>query len=60
MIFSKKEHINVYFLSGGIEEFAKNYPDYLEEPEKEKYVNMKKERDRQTKIVEDKKDLKAS
>jgi hypothetical protein len=31
----------VYFLSGGIEEFCKKFPEYLEGPEKEKYVNMK-------------------
>ena len=58
--FFQKGYDNVYFLSGGIEEFAKNYPDYLEGPEKEKYINMKKERDRQAKIAEDKKNLKAS
>jgi len=58
--FFQKGYDNVYFLSGGIEEFAKNYPDYLEGPEKEKYVNMKKEKDRQAKIAEDKKNLKAS
>ena len=58
--FFQKGYDNVYFLSGGIEEFAKNYPDYLEGPEKEKYINMKKERDRQAKIAEDKKNLKTS
>jgi len=58
--FFQKGYDNVYFLSGGIEEFAKNYPDYLEGPEKEKYINMKKEKDRQAKIAEDKKNLKAS
>ena len=58
--FFQKGFDNVYFLSGGIEDFAKNYPDHLEGVEKEKYVNMKKERDRQAKIVEDKKNLKKS
>ena len=53
--FFQKGYDNVYFLSGGIEEFAKNHPDHLEGPEKEKYINMKKERDRQAKIAEDKK-----
>ena len=28
--FFQKGYDNVYFLSGGIEEFAKNYPEYLE------------------------------
>ena len=58
--FFQKGYDNVYFLSGGIEEFAKNYPDHLEGPEKEKYVNMKKERDRQAKLAEDKKNGRAS
>ena len=58
--FFQKGFDNVYFLSGGIEDFAKNYPDHLEGVEKEKYVNMKKERDRQAKIMEDKKNLKKS
>ena len=53
--FFQKGYDNVYFLSGGIEEFAKNFPEHLEGPEKEKYVNMKKERDRQSKIAEYKK-----
>lgn len=58
--FFQKGYDNVYFLSGGIEEFAKNYPDHLEGPEKEKYVNMKKEKDRQAKLAEDKKNGKGS
>ena len=58
--FFQKGYDNVYFLSGGIEEFAKNFPDHLEGPEKEKYINMKKERDRQAKLVEDKKNGRAS
>ena len=37
----QKGYDNVYFLSGGIEEFCKKFPEYLEGPEKEKYVNMK-------------------
>jgi len=56
--FYQKGYDNVYFLSGGIEEFAKNYPDYLEGPEKEKYINMKIERDKQAKKVEEKKNTK--
>ena len=58
--FFQKGYDNVYFLSGGIEEFAKNFPEHLEGPEKEKYVNMKKERDRQAKIAEDKKNGRGS
>ena len=58
--FFQKGYDNVYFLSGGIEEFAKNYPDHLEGPEKEKYINMKKERDKQAKIAEEKKQGKGS
>ena len=38
-----------------MEEFAKNYPNNLEVLEKGKYVNKKKEKERQTKIAEDKK-----
>ena len=56
--FYQKGYDNIYFLSGGIEEFAKNFPDYLEGPEKEKYVNMKIERDKQAKLVEQKKNTK--
>ena len=58
--FFQKGYDNVYFLSGGIEEFAKNYPEHLEGPEKEKYVNMKKERERQMKLAEDRKNGQAS
>ena len=58
--FFQKGYDNVYFLSGGIEEFAKNFPDHLEGSEKEKYINMKKERDRQAKIAEDKKNGRGS
>ena len=53
--FFQKGYDNVYFLSGGIEDFVKKYPNYLEGPEKEKYVNMKIESDKQAKIAEDKK-----
>jgi centrosomal protein CEP41 len=56
--FYQKGYDNIYFLSGGIEEFTKNFPDYLEGPEKEKYVNMKIERDKQAKLVEQKKSTK--
>ena len=41
-----------------LEEFANNYPDHLESLEKEKYANMKKERDRLARISEDKKNSK--
>ena len=58
--FFQKGYDNVYFLSGGIEEFAKNFPEYLEGQEKEKYINMKKERDKQAKIAEDKKNGRGS
>lgn len=46
---------NVYFLSGGIEDFAKRFPNYLDGPEKEKYIAMKEERERLAKEAEDKK-----
>ena len=58
--FFQKGYDNVYFLSGGIEEFAKNFPEHLEGQEKEKYINMKKERDKQAKIAEDKKNGRGS
>ena len=58
--FYQKGYDNVYFLSGGIEEFEKYYPDYLDGPEKEKYVNMKKEREKQAKIAEERKGGKKS
>ena len=51
----QKGYDNVYFLSGGIEEFASKYPNYLEGPEKEKYVAMKEEKDRLAKLAEEKK-----
>ena len=38
--FYQKGYDNVYFLSGGIEEFEKYHPDYLDGPEKEKYVKF--------------------
>ena len=41
----QKGYDNVFFLSGGIEEFMKKYPEYLEGPEREKYINMKIEDD---------------
>ena len=44
--FFQKGYDNVYFLSGGIEEFEKYHPEYLDGPEKDKYINMKKERER--------------
>ena len=53
--FFQKGYDNVYFLSGGIEEFAKYYPEYLEGPEKDKYINMKVEKDKQKKLEEEKK-----
>ena len=53
--FFQKGYDNVYFLSGGIEEFEKYHPEYLDGPEKDKYINMKKERERQNKIAEEKK-----
>ena len=53
--FFQKGYDNVYFLSGGIEEFVKNYPDYLDGPEKDKYINMKKEKDKQKQKEEEKK-----
>ena len=58
--FFQKGYDNVYFLSGGIEEFEKYHPDYLDGPEKEKYVNMKKEREKQAKIAEERKGGKKS
>ena len=58
--FFQKGYDNVYFLSGGIEEFAKNFPEHLEGQEKEKYINMKKERDKLAKIAEDKKNGRGS
>ena len=58
--FFQKGYDNVYFLSGGIEDFEKYYPEYLEGPEKDKYINIKKERERQAKIAEEKKGGKAS
>ena len=58
--FYQKGYDNVYFLSGGIEEFEKYHPDYLDGPEKEKYVNMKKEREKQAKIAEERKGGKKS
>ena len=56
--FFQKGHDNVYFSSGGIQEFAKNYPDYLGGPEKEKYINIKKERELQAKQLKKKRALK--
>ena len=51
--FFQKGYDNVYFLSGGIEDFAKYHPEYLDGPEKDKYINMKKEREIQAKIAEE-------
>ena len=53
--FFQKGYDNVYFLSGGIEEFEKYHPEYLDGPEKDKFINMKKERERQAKLAEEKK-----
>ena len=58
--FFQKGYDNVYFLSGGIEEFEKYYPEYLDGPEKDKYINMKKEREKQAKIAEERKGGKKS
>ena len=58
--FFQKGYDNVYFLSGGFEDFAKYHPEYLDGPEKDKYVNMKKEREIQAKIAEEKKGGKKS
>ena len=52
--FFQKGYDNVYFLSGGIEEFEKYHPEYLDGPEKDKYINMKKERENQAKLAEEK------
>lgn len=37
----QKGYDNIYFLSGGIEEFVKKYPEYVEGPKKEMFINMK-------------------
>ena len=58
--FYQKGYDNVYFLSGGIEEFEKYHPEYLDGPEKEKFINMKKEREKQAKLAEEKKGGKKS
>ena len=58
--FFQKGYDNVYFLSGGIEEFEKYHPEYLDGPEKDKYINMKKEREIQAKLAEEKKGGKKS
>ena len=42
----KKGFVNIYYLTGGIDEFAKYYPNYLEGPDAEKYIELKKERER--------------
>jgi centrosomal protein CEP41 len=42
----KKGFMNIYYLNGGIDEFCKHYPKYLEGPEAEKFIELKKERDR--------------
>ena len=34
----QKGYDNVFFLSGGIEEFRKKFPEYLDGPEREKYI----------------------
>ena len=58
--FFQKGYDNVYFLSGGIEEFEKYHPEYLDGPEKDKFINMKKEREKQAKLAEEKKGGKKS
>lgn len=42
----QKGYDNIYFLSGGIEEFIKKYPEYTEGPKKETLINMKLEREK--------------
>lgn len=37
----QKGYDNIYFLSGGIEEFVKKYPEYTEGPKREILINMK-------------------
>jgi centrosomal protein CEP41 len=50
----QKGYDNVFFLSGGIEEFRKKFPEYLDGPEREKYINMKIEEDKKNMILEQK------
>ena len=50
----QKGYDNVFFLSGGIEEFRKKFPEYLDGPDKEKYINMKMEEDKKNMILEQK------
>ena len=50
----EKGYDNVFLLSGGIEEFQNNYPQYLEGSDKEKYINLKIERDEKQRIIEEK------
>ncbi len=50
----QKGYDNVFFLSGGIEEFRKKFPEYLDGPDKEKYVNMKIEEDKKNMVLEQK------
>ena len=50
----QKGYDNVFFLSGGIEEFRKKFPEYLDGPEREKYINMKIEEDKKNVILEQK------
>ena len=45
---------NVFLLNGGIEEFANNYPEYLDGVEKDKYINLKIENDKKKKFIEEK------
>ena len=37
----QKGYDNIYFLSGGIEEFVKQYPEYTEGPKRDILINMK-------------------
>ena len=37
----QKGYDNIYFLSGGIEEFVKKYPEYTEGPKRDILINMK-------------------
>lgn len=42
----QKGYDNVYFLSGGIEEFCNKFPEYLEGPKKDSFIQMKLEKER--------------
>ena len=40
-----KGYSNIVFLDEGLEDFKENYPQFIEGPEKEKYLKIKKEKD---------------